>query len=104
MDCKFRVLTKDKETFKKLKNFASGWSEKKLVIIEAKCNFLEVLKKFNIEMLMTPFRSGKGYIDCFYYDGKIKDCNKEILERFNMQKYEPIEWKKIEEDNKGIYD
>ena len=72
MDCKFRILTKNRETFEKLKNYASGWSEKGLIIIYAKCNFLENLKKFNIEMLITPFRSGEGNIDCFYYDGEIK--------------------------------
>ena len=97
MDCKFRILINDKETFEKLKEYASGWSEKGLVIIVAKCDFLEVLKKFNVEILITPFRSGEGNIDCFYYDGEIKDCNEDILEKFDMLKFEPIEWKKIEE-------
>ena len=99
MDCKFRVLTKDRETFEKLKEYASGWSEKGLIIIDLKCNFLEVLKKFNIEMLITPFRSGEGNIDCFYYDGEMKDCNKKILEKFDMIKYEPVKWKETKEDN-----
>ena len=60
---------------------------------------ITLLKKFNVEMLITPFRSGEGNIDCFYYDGEIKDCNEEILEKFDMQKYDPIEWKEIEEDD-----
>jgi len=97
MDCKFRILTKDKETFEKLEEYASGWSEKGLVIIDSKCDFVEVLKKFNVVMLITPFRSGEGNIDCFYYDGEIKDFNEDILEKFDMLKFEPIEWKKIEE-------
>jgi len=97
MDCKFRILIKDKETFKKLKNYASGWSEKGLIIIDAKCDFLEILKKFNLEMLITPFRSGEGYIDYFYYDREIKDCNKKILEKFNIKNYEPIKWKETKE-------
>jgi len=99
MDCKFRVLTKDRETFEKLKEYASGWSEKGLIIIDLKCNFLEVLKKFNIEMLITPFRSGEGNIDCFYYDGEMKDCDKKILEKFDMIKFEPVKWKETKEDN-----
>ena len=99
MDCKFRILINDKETFEKLKEYASGWSEKGLVIIDSKCDFLETLKKFNIEMLITPFRSGEGNIDCFYYDGEMKECNEEILEKFDMQKFEPIEWKETKEDD-----
>jgi len=95
MDCKFRILSNDKETFEKLKEYSSGWSEKGLIIIDAKCDFLEILKKFNIEMLITSFISGEGYIDCFYYDGEIKKCSEEILEKFDMQKFEPIEWSKI---------
>ena len=94
MDCKFKVLTKDKKTFEKLKEFASGWS-KNLLIIESKCSFFEYLKIFDVEMLITPFKLGEGEIDCFYYDGEIKDCNKEILEKFDMSKFEPIEWKNI---------
>ena len=97
MDCKFRILTKNKKTFEKLKEYASGWSEKKLIIIDGKCDFLDVLKKFNVEILITPFRSGEGYVDCFYYDGEIKDCNKEILKKFDMKNYEPIEWRRIEQ-------
>ena len=31
MDCKFRVLTKDKKTFEKLKNYANGCSENKRI-------------------------------------------------------------------------
>jgi len=99
MDCKFRVLTRDKKTFEKLKEYASGWSEKGLIIVDAKCDFLETLKKFNVEMLITSFRSGEGNIDCFYYDGEIKNCDEEILEKFNMQEYEPIKWKEIKEDD-----
>ena len=99
MDCKFRILTKNRETFEKLKNYASGWSEKGLIIIDAKCDFLDILKKFNVEMLITPFRSGEGNIDYFYYDGEVKKCNKEILEKFDMQKYKPIKWKETKEDD-----
>ena len=99
MDCKFRVLTRDKKTFEKLKEYASGWSEKGLIIVDAKCDFLETLKKFNVEMQITSFRSGEGNIDCFYYDGEIKNCDEEILEKFNMQEYEPIKWKEIKEDD-----
>ena len=62
MDCKFRILTEDRETFEKLKEYASGWSEKGLIIIDAKCDFLEILKKLNIEMLITPFRRGEGIL------------------------------------------
>jgi len=102
MDCKFRILTKDKETFEKLKNYASGWSEKGLIIIDSKCDFLEILKKFNVEILITPFRTGEGNIDCFYYDEEIKDCNEDILEKFDMQKFEPIEWHGIIKDIENI--
>ena len=98
MDCKFRVLTKDKETFKKLKKYASGWS-KNLIIIDTKCNFFEFLKNFNVEMIITPFRAGEGEIDCFYYNGEIKDCNKKILKKFDMSKFEPILWKEIKNED-----
>jgi len=96
MDCKFRILTKDKETFKKLKEYASGWSEN-FIIIDSKCGFFEFLKNFNIEMIITPFRAGEGEIDCFYYESEIKNCNKEILEKFDMSKLEPISWKNMED-------
>ncbi len=94
MDCKFRILTKDKKTYDKLKKYAEGWSEKGLIIIGAKCNYIEFLKNFDVKMLITPFRAGEGIVDCFYYEGEMKDCNKEILNEFDMQNYEPIEWKK----------
>jgi len=93
MDCKFRILTKDKKTFEKLKEYAEGWSEKGLIIIDKKCDFFEFLKDFDIEILITPFRAGEGIIDCFYVDGKIQECNKKILDKFNMTKFEPIIWK-----------
>jgi len=99
MDCKFRILTHNKETFEKLKEFASGLSEKGLIVIEAKCDFFEFLKQFDIEMLMSPFRSGEGSVDCFYYDGEIKDCNEKILEKFNTKNYEPINWKGVEKED-----
>ena len=97
MDCRFRFLTKDKKSFDKLKPFADGFSKKGLIIIDKKCSFFETLdlKKLNVEVLITPLNSLQN--DCFYYDGEIKNCNKKILEKFNMENFEPIEWKKIEE-------
>ena len=49
MDCKFRILTKNLKTFDELKEYADGISQKGLIIFDAKCDFLEVLKKFDIE-------------------------------------------------------
>ena len=97
MDCKFRILTKNKKNFEKLKEYADGWSEKGLIIIEAKCDYIEFLKNFETEMLITPFRAGEGIVDCFYYDGKMKECNNKILNKFDMKNYEPLCWKKTEE-------
>ena len=97
MDCKFRILTKDKNSFEKLKKYASGYS-KNLLIIDAKCDFLEFLKHFDVEMLITPFKAGVGYIECFYFDGDIKECDDKVLEKFDMSKFEPIKWKKINND------
>jgi len=94
MDCKFRILTKNRETFEKLKSYADGWSEKGLLVIFAKCNFLEELKKFDIEILISPF---KGDNDCFYFNKSLKDCEKNILEKFDMETFEPIAWKEIDE-------
>ena len=97
MDCKFRVLTKDKNTFEKLKEYSIGWS-KNLLIIDAKCDFLEILKNYDVEMLITPFRIGEGYIDCFYFYGEMKECDDEVLEKFDMSKFEPIKWE-IDKNN-----
>ena len=98
MDCKFKILTKDEKTYIKLKKYADGWSKKGLIIIEKNCDFFDFLKKFDIEMLITPF-SFEGNLDCFYYDGIMKDCNKEILKKFDTQNYEPIEWGMIDVDD-----
>jgi len=99
MDCTFRILTKDKKTFEKLKEYADGWNEKGLIIIEKKCDFFEFLKVFNIEMLITPFRV-EGIVDCFYFNGKMSECDKKILNKFDMKKFEPIIWKTM--NNKDI--
>jgi len=99
MDCKFRILTKDKKTFEKLKEYADGWNEKGLIIIEKKCDFFEFLKVFNIEMLITPFKADEGIVDCFYFDGEMKECNKKILDKFDMKKFEPIIWKEAINNN-----
>ena len=93
MECIFRVLAKDEKTFEKLQQYASGIGKEKLIIIYAKCDFFEVLKNFNIEILITPHRNGEGVIDCFYYDKEIKECDKKILNKFDMKKYEPIKWR-----------
>ena len=97
MDCKFRILTKNQKTFDELKKYADGISQKGLIIIEAKCEFLDVLKKFDIEVLITPFRVGE--VDCFYFDGEMKECDKKIFQKFDISKYEPIIWKKIEDED-----
>jgi len=76
MDCKFRILTKNLKTFDELKEYADGISQKGLIIFDAKCDFLEVLKKFDIEALITPFGIEE---DCFYFDGEIKNCDKKIF-------------------------
>ena len=91
MDCRFRILTKDENTFNQLKKYANGWS-KNLIIIENKCNFLDFLKQFDIEILITPFNTIK-IIDCFYFNKELFDCDDEILNKFDMSKYEPIQWK-----------
>ena len=98
MECKFRILTKNKETFEKLKEYADGWS-KNLLIIDANCDFFEFLKDFDVEMLMAPFRAGEGEIDCFYFDGEMRECSEEILEKFDMSKFEPVIWKSIENED-----
>jgi len=78
MDCTFRILTKDKKNFEKLKQYADGWNEKGLIIIEKNCNFFEFLKGFNVEMLITPFKVGEGIIDCFYFDAICKNVIKKF--------------------------
>ena len=93
MDCIFRILTKDKETYEKLKKSADAHSEKGLIIIHAKCGSFEFLKKFNVEMLITPATIGEGEDDCFYYNGQMKECSSEIFEMFDVSKYEPLVWK-----------
>jgi len=93
MDCIFRVLSEDKKTFDELKDFASGYSEKGLLIINAKCDFFEILKNYNFEMLITPLSISGEVEDCFYFDGEMRECSDEIINKFDMSKYEPIIWK-----------
>jgi hypothetical protein len=31
--------------------------------------------------------------DCFYFDGEMRECSDEIINKFDMSKYEPIIWK-----------
>jgi len=100
MDCRFRILTKNQELFEELKKYADGWSEKGLIIVNLKCNFLDILKSFDVEVLITPYRIGEGEVNCIYFDGNIMwNCNDEIIEKFNIEKYEPIIWKEIEEED-----
>jgi len=97
MDCKFRILTKNRETFEKLKSYANGWSEKGLLVVFAKCEFLEELKKFDVEILISPVKSPEGGNDCFYFNKSLKECDKNILKKFDMEKFEPIVWKEMED-------
>jgi hypothetical protein len=99
MDCIFRILTKDKELFESLKKEADGWSKKGLIIFNnIKCYYFYEFEDLDIEMLVTPFRIEEGVVDGFYFDGELKDINEEILEKFDMQKYEPIIWKEWDND------
>jgi len=50
-------------------------------------------------MLLTPFSTGEGNVDCFYYDGEMKNCDQKILKKFDMSKFEPIKWNNIKEDD-----
>ncbi len=93
MNCIFRIISKDKKTFDKLKEFASGYSEKGLLIINAKCDFFEILKNYNVEMLITPLSISGEVENCFYFDGEMRECISEIIDKFDALKYEPITWK-----------
>lgn len=91
MDCIFRIIAN--ENFDELKQYADGWSKKGIIIIFSKCDNIEFFKQFrNIEMLITAQN------DCFYYKDEILDCNDEIIEKFDMRKFEPIIWKKDESE------
>jgi len=98
MECQFRILTQNKEVFEKLKKCAVGWSNKGLIIIQKKCDYLEELKKFDVKILITPCEYPINR-DCFYFDEEIKECNEKILKKFDMEKYEPIKWKTEEKQD-----
>lgn len=97
MDCTFRILTKDNKTFEKLIKLADAYSNKGLIIINAKCDSLDFLKKFDVEMLITP--SDIENKDCFYFDGDLKECNEEIIAKFDSARYEPLIWKEPNNQN-----
>jgi len=93
MDCTFRILTNDKETFEKLKKSADAYSEKGLIIINSKCDSFDFLQQFDVEMLIVPVGLGGWEEDCFYYDGEMKECGEDVTDKFDTSKYEPIIWK-----------
>jgi len=59
MDCKFKILTKDNNTFEILKTKADGFS-KKGFIINAKCEFLD---KFDMKRF-EPIIWKRDDFDC----------------------------------------
>lgn len=87
----YRIFTKDKMSFEKLRTYAVDYDEEGFILTVANSGFLEICKNLNVKILITPVLPSE---DCFVFEnGEMRKCSDEDFYEYveRLKKFKNIQ-------------